>query len=67
MDLKLLNVSEVADILGCSLSHTYELINSKAIPSVNVASPNAKARRLKVSIQDLEQFIKEGGVKDETY
>jgi hypothetical protein len=67
MAVKLINVTDMADMLGISRTHAYELVNAKVIPTVNVAKPNSKTRRLKVNMEDLEKFIKEGGVKDGAY
>jgi excisionase family DNA binding protein len=67
MELKIIDVLEVANILGVSKTHAYKLVNSGTIPSVNVGLPNAKTRRLKVNMQDLEKYIKEGGTQDGTY
>ncbi len=46
-------LSEVAELMNCSLSHVYALVQSGVLPSVNIGLRKA----LRVAEEDLEAFI----------
>ena len=57
----LLNTRQVAQILGCGYSKANQLMHSKNLATVNIASPSAKRQALRVARDELNEFIKKGG------
>lgn len=47
---------EVAAVMGVSMEHVIRLINSGAMPAINVARPGAKKARWRVRESDWRQF-----------
>ena len=61
MEENLLNTKQVAQILGCGYTKASELMHSQNLHTVNLASPTAKRQNLRVSRENLNKFIKQGG------
>ena len=55
MSARLLPVSEVAETLGCSRGHVYNLIAQKALTPVNISAGKSSKTRIRES--ELEAFI----------
>ena len=55
--LKVMNVNQVADALGCSRTHVYRLIKSGALPAADVSRPGSLKPRTRVLVDDLNDFI----------
>lgn len=61
MEENLLTTKQVAQILGCGYTKAIELMHSQNLHTVNLASPTAKRKNLRVSREELNKFIKQGG------
>lgn len=59
----LLNTQQVAQILGCGYTKASELMKSKNLQTVDLASPLAKRQALRVSRENLNKFIEKGGCR----
>jgi len=55
--VEILNVPEVADILRTSETQVYRLIKAGQLPSISLGT-----RRRVISREDLDEFIRRGGV-----
>lgn len=55
--IAVLTIQQVADRLGCSKPHVYRLINSGALPAVDIASPDSKRSKTRVRLDDLAAFL----------
>jgi excisionase family DNA binding protein len=49
---------EVAMILSCSRTHVYRLINSRAIPFVDISAPSSKMNKARIKGSDLEAYLR---------
>lgn len=52
-----LSIREVAERLECSKPHVYRLINSGALPAVDIAPPDSKRTKTRVRLDDLAAFL----------
>jgi excisionase family DNA binding protein len=52
-----LSIREVAGRLECSKPHVYRLINSGALPAVDIAPPGSKRTKTRVRLDDLAAFL----------
>lgn len=56
-EAKYLNAAEVANVLGVTRQHAYKLLESGAIPSIDVALPTSKKKCLRVNSDELEAWL----------
>jgi len=57
-----LTIPQVAERLGCSNPHVYRLINTGALPAVDIASPGSPRTKTRVRVDDLEGFLQSSRV-----
>ncbi len=57
----LLTTKDVAQILGCGYTKASELMHSRELKTVNIAKADAKRQALRVSRENLNEFIEKGG------
>lgn len=55
--IAVLTIQQVAERLGCSKPHVYRLINSGALPAVDIAPPDSKRSKTRVRLDDLDRFL----------
>ena len=55
--ISVITIQQVADRLGCSKPHVYRLINSGALPAVDIASPDSNRTKTRVRLSDLDNFL----------
>ena len=60
METRLLTVVEVAERLSCSRPHVYRLINTGALRSVDISTPESRQTKSRVRSDDLQNYIEEG-------
>lgn len=58
---KLLDTKQVAQILGCGYTRANQLMRSQNLKTVNLSSPTGTRKRLRVTRENLDKFIKQGG------
>lgn len=56
-ETKYLTAEQVADMLGVTRQHVYKLLDSGAIPSVDLSLPGAKRRVRRISEDALESWL----------
>lgn len=52
-----LKIPQVAEILGCSTRHVYRLIESDALPAVDISPPGSQRSRTRIRFTDLEAYL----------
>lgn len=55
--IPVLTIAQVASHLECSKPHVYRLINSGALPAVDIAPPESKRTKTRVLVDDLNRFL----------
>lgn len=55
--VSVLTIHQVAARLECSKPHVYRLINSGALPAVDIAPPDSKRTKTRVRLDDLDAFL----------
>lgn len=55
----LYSLREAADLLSCSLSHVYRLMEADVLPGVDISRPGAARTKLRIRSDDLAAFIDE--------
>lgn len=55
--IAVLTIQQVAERLGCSKPHVYRLINSGALPAVDIAPPDSQRSKTRVRLDDLDRFL----------
>jgi excisionase family DNA binding protein len=61
-----LKIPQVAEILGCSDRHIYRLIESGALPAVDISPPGSQRSRTRIRFHDLESYIQSSIQKIDT-
>lgn len=56
--IAVLTIQQVAERLGCSKPHVYRLINTGALPAVDIAPPDSKRSKTRVRLDDLDSFLR---------
>jgi len=54
---KLLTMSDVADLLGCSKGHVYRLIKEDAIKTIDISQPSSTRTKQRIRLSDLLEYI----------
>lgn len=54
---QLLTPQQVADEIGCSKKHVYELINDGALRAVDISRPEAQRSKTRIRADDLAIYI----------
>lgn len=52
-----MRIDQVADYLNCTDRHVAHLINSKALPAINVAGPKSPRKLYRVERQAVAAFV----------
>lgn len=55
--IAVLSIGQVAERLECSKPHVYRLINTGALPAVDIAPPDSKRSKTRVRLDDLDAFL----------
>lgn len=56
--IAVLSIGQVAQRLECSKPHVYRLINTGALPAVDIAPPDSKRSKTRVRLDDLDAFLR---------
>lgn len=59
-EAKYLTAAQVADEMGCTRQHVYNLMNSGALPCTDISTPGSKKKAKRVRVDVLEKWMNRG-------